>query len=342
MKKGLFSTLMLRSFWMSASLTPLRLKTYMIGTLAAVIAVSTLFFAIILSLLRALNILVLVSLVAVFNVAQWLLAPYLIEAVYQVREVKPGENPRLHGMVDRLARKSGLPKPKVMLANIPIPNAFAYGSPLTGYKVAVTRGLLNTLEDDEVEAVLGHELGHIKHRDVQIMMIASFLPSIFYIIGRSFLISAYYGPVERGREGEAASPQLIGALSIGMYFLLTLIVLGLSRLREYYADFHSASVVENGATKLSEALAKIVYSTGRMRMRYGSALAFSGFKPLFITDPDRSETDIVEMSTYARYRDKALVERLLRRRLTFIDHLMELFSTHPNVVKRLRALQAYA
>ena len=333
---------MLRRFWMTSPLAPLRLKAYMVGTLAAVIGVSTLFFAIILSLLGALNIIALVSLVAVFNIAQWLFAPYLIEAIYQIREVGVRESPRLHKVVERLARRSGLPKPKVMLANIPIPNAFAYGSPLSGYKVAVTKGLLNTLEEEEVEAVLGHELGHLKHRDVQIMMIASFLPSIFYIIGRSFLISAYYRPIERGREGEAASPWLIGALSIGMYFLLSLIVLGLSRLREYYADFHSVSVVKDGARKLSEALAKIVYSTGRMRMRYGSALAFSSFKPLFITDPDRSETDIIEMSAYARYKDRALVERLLRRRLTLIDHLMELFSTHPNIVKRLKALQAYA
>ncbi len=80
-----------------------------------------------------------------------------------------------------------------MLSQIPLPNAFAYGSPLTGSRVAVTQGLLTHLDEGEVEAVLGHELGHLKHRDVQVMMVVSFLPALFYYIGYSMMLSGMFG-----------------------------------------------------------------------------------------------------------------------------------------------------
>ena len=125
----------------------------------------------------------------ILNVGQWLLAPYLIGWIYKVKEIGQDEKPELHQIVNDLSKKSGIAVPKLMLANIPMANAFAYGSPLTGNRVAVTQGLLDSLDNGEVEAVLGHELGHVKHHDVQVMMVASFLPALFYYIGYSMMLS---------------------------------------------------------------------------------------------------------------------------------------------------------
>jgi len=317
----------------------LKLRLSMLGTLALIIGVSTLFFAVILSLIGSFNLVALISMVVFFNIVQWLIAPYIIDSIYRVREVKETENPRLHAMVEKLSRKMGIKKPRLMIADIPIPNAFAYGSPIAGNRVAVTKGLLQELEEEEVEAVIGHEFGHIKHRDVQVMMFASVLPAIFYYIALSFMWSGMY----RGRDRDQGGAVLIGMAAMLVYWILTFLVLGLSRLREYYADRESAMNVEDGARKLSEALAKIVSSTSRIKLArgmMGGTTGFSGFKTLFIEDPDASVNEQVALSRMMRVSsDQKLVEDLLKRKLTFMDRIVELFSTHPNIVKRLRALQ---
>jgi len=316
-----------------------KLRFSVIGTLAVIIGLSTLFFTVILSL-AGVSLMILPFIVVVFNVIQWLIAPYLIDALYRVKEVKKSEDPELHGMVERLSKKSGIRMPRVMKANIPIPNAFAYGSPIAGSRVAVTNGLLETLEREEVEAVIGHELGHLKHRDVQVMMFVSILPAIFYFIGYSMLLSSMFRRRDERGGGGAA---LIGMASIFVYWVLTMFTLYLSRLREYFADRHSASIVEEGPRKLSEGLAKIVHSTGRMKRVRRDVSGFNSFKALFISDPDRAESDMTSIAQVgARATDQRLVEEVLRRKVTSFDRVMELFSTHPNIVKRLKALQEFA
>jgi heat shock protein HtpX len=225
-----------------------------------------------------------------------------------------------------------------MKANIPIPNAFAYSSPLTGSKVAVTTGLLQNLDTEEVEAVIGHELGHLKHRDVQVMMFVSILPAIFYFIGYSMLLSSMFGRRDSRDSGGAA---IIGIASIALYWILTLFTLYLSRIREYFADRHSASIVEDGSRKLSEGLAKIVNSTNMMKKtRRDRSGGSNSFKALFISDPDKSELDAEALSQLRRgIGDKRLVDEVLNKRITTFDKIMEVFSTHPNIVKRLKALQ---
>jgi heat shock protein HtpX len=242
-------------------MSTLKLKASMVGTLAAIIGLSTLFFTILLSLMEVLSIYTLALFVVFFNVLQWLIAPYLIDAMYKVKKVSPTEEPELYNMVQRLSRKSRIKTPQLMIAKIPLPNAFAYGSPLTGSRVAVTTGLLSTLDAEEVEAVIGHELGHLRHRDVQVMMFVSILPALFYYIGYSMMWSSMYSR----RDQRGASPALIGMLAILLYWVLTFFTLYLSRLREYYADRHSSAVVEDGPRKLSEGLVKIAESTERAR-----------------------------------------------------------------------------
>ncbi len=311
-----------------------KLRLSMFGTLALIFGLSTIFVVAILLATGTFDILTLPIFIIGFNLAQWLVAPYIIDAIYHVKEVSKTQEPRLYETVERLSSRNGIKMPRVMIADIPIPNAFAYGSPIAGSRVAVTKGLLDKLEDEEVEAVIGHELGHVRHRDAQVMMLASLLPAIFYFIGFSFL----YTPRQRD-EDRGSMLAAIGMGSILLYWVLSFLVLGLSRLREYYADRNSAETVDDGARKLSEALAKISVSTGRMRLQR-NASGFSSFKTLFISDPEKSSDDAVQMMRTGMVEsDQALVNEVLSRGVTPLDSILELFSTHPNTVKRLMALR---
>ncbi len=318
-----------------------KLRFSVIGTLAVIIGISTLFFTVLLSLTGAFNLITLVIFVVIFNIAQWLFAPYLIDLIYRARIVKKSENPKLYGTVEMLSQKSGIKMPRLMIANIPVPNAFAYGSPIAGTRVAVTKGLLEKLEDEEVEAVIGHELGHLKHRDVQVMMFVSLLPAIFYFIGYSMILSSMFG--RRDERGSSGAAIVIGMASMLVYWVLYIFTLYLSRLREYYADRHSATIVEDGPRKLSEGLVKIVRSSRRMRRSRRDTGNFSSFKSLFIADPDRAELDTVAIGQARPLTtDRKLVEEVLRRKVTSLDRIAEILSSHPNIVKRLKALQELA
>lgn len=315
----------------------LKLRLSMLATLAILIGIATLFFTVILTLIGSLDFVTLLALVIGFNLLQWLIAPYLIEALYRAKEADVKAYGKLHAMLRRICERSRIEVPKLMVANIPIPNAFAYGSPLTGRRVAVTKELLNVLEDEEVEAVLAHEVGHLKHRDVQLMMFASVLPAIFYYIGYSLMISSMW----RSRERDAGGAVLIGFASLAIYWVLTLLVMGLSRLREYYADQHAVGTVDDGARKLAEGLAKITLYTGRYKLQRGGVGNLGAFKALFISDPDRADQDelMLARSRFGKS-DAQLVQEVLSRKVTAADRFIELFSTHPNIVKRIRVLVA--
>jgi len=178
----------------------------MVGTLALIIGLSTLIFTVVLSLFSSFSFVTLGILVVAFNILQWLISPYIIDALYRTRELPENENPRLHEIVANLSQKSNIKEPRLMLAQIPIPNAFAYGSPIAGNRVAVTTGLLKTLETEEVEAVIGHELGHLKHKDVQLMMFVSLLPALLYYIGYSLIWSSML----RGQREQSSSGAVLG------------------------------------------------------------------------------------------------------------------------------------
>jgi len=308
----------------------------MLATLAIIIGLSTLVLTGVLLLLGVFDIVTLGIIVVAINVVQWLIAPYLVGAFYKVRKIAESENPQFHQIVSNLSQKCGISKPQLMLAQIPIPNAFAYGSPLTGSRVAVTSGLLTTLNTDEVEAVLGHELGHLRHKDVQVMMAVSFLPALFMYMGYSLMFSSMGSG---GRKGGGGYSAIVGIAFMAFSWVLNLFTLYLSRLREYYADRNSVSVVDNGATKLSTGLAKIVNATARTnrpQRRGQQQQNINAFKALFITDPDRASTD---QAAIRNMDASGMVQEILSRKLTFADKLMEALSTHPNIVKRLRVLQ---
>lgn len=312
-----------------------KLRLSILATLALIFGLSTLMLTVVLILTGLFDIITLGVLVVAFNIIQWLVSPYLINALYRARELPANENPKLHETIENLSKKSGIRTPKLMLAQIPIPNAFAYGSPLAGNRVAVTSGMLEKLNDGEVEAVIGHELGHLKHKDVQVMMFVSLLPALFYYIGYSLTLSSMYGR----RRDEGSSGALIGMIFIAFWWILNLFTLYLSRLREYYADRHSASIVENGSQKLSVGLAKIVQATRDMGKMKNQTKSLSSFKALFISDPDRAEIDSAALSTMNVSSGQKLVQDILSQQLTTGAKFAEVFSTHPNIIKRLKALQ---
>lgn len=320
----------------------LKLRFSMLGTVALIIGLSTLFFTILLTWAGAFGgafgVWYLVGFVVGINLLQWLIAPYLLGAMYGIRELPQSDYPRLHAVVRNICQRAGLAVPKLMLAQMNVPNAFAYGSPLTGNRVALTTGLLKSLEEEEVEAVIGHELGHLKHRDVQIMMFVSVLPAVLYYIGFSLMASAWYGGRDRNNGGGAVA---VGLAAMALYWVLTLFVLGLSRLREYYADQFAVRFVEDGARKMAEGLAKIVSSTGRLKARSQTAVGNTAFRALFISDPNHATDDVALIARSGFLTtDSQLVQQVLTQRVTRADRFLEVLSTHPNIVKRLRALKA--
>jgi len=321
-----------------------KLKLTMAGTLGLVIGLTTLILAAIMSFTGYFSLQLLIGFVVAINIAQWMVAPYIIDAIYHVRPLSPREYPWLHAYVKRIAEKSGIEPPKLMLAEIPIPNAFAYGSPIAGRRVAVTTGLLQSLPREEVEAVVAHEIGHLKHRDMEVMMIASIMPAIIYILGRWLMLAGIFSGGRRDERGGSIGLFAIGALLMTFSFVLNLIVLGLSRLREYYADAHAALTVNNGAIKLQRALARIVLTTKSLKVRGLDVSNYSQFRALFIADPARAIEDSRAVSSIMYGRDNIMreIERIKASKLTLWDRILELFSTHPNIIKRLKALDNFA
>jgi len=295
-----------------------RLHVEMFGTLALLIGLATLAFA---ALTRFVNPVGAVILALAFNVLMWLASPRLIELMYWARELKPSEAPWLHEALERIARESGVRKPRLMLVPLGLPNAFAYGTPISGYRVAVAEGLISDLPPEEVEAVLAHEVGHIAHGDMQVMMVASTIPAIFYHLGRALYYSSYLG--DRDEGGQLA---LAGSLALALATVLWLLSLRLSRLREFYADAHAAAVVPGGARKLQNALVRIA-----ARSNPGLGARVAQARPLFISDPMMPPVDPAELK-------RALMER----RPTVSERILGVFSTHPNLVDRLRVLEDIA
>ncbi|HVL80860.1 MAG TPA: M48 family metalloprotease, partial [Actinomycetota bacterium] len=121
--------------------------------------------------------------------------------------VTPEQEPELHAMIDRLAQTANVPKPRVAVSNMPIPNAFATGRNPSKAVIAVTRTLMQQLDRQELEAVLAHEMAHVVHRDVAVMTIASFFAMVAFFIMRSFLWMGMMGGGRRNDSG--AAPMLL-------------------------------------------------------------------------------------------------------------------------------------
>ena len=118
----------------------------------------------------------------VMMVIQYMIGPKIVEWTMRIRYLKPGENPRLFQMVQGLATRANIPMPRICVSQVEIPNAFAFGRSLRDGRVCVTEGILGLLDDEELKAVLGHELSHLKNRDVLTITLLSVIPMILYWI----------------------------------------------------------------------------------------------------------------------------------------------------------------
>jgi heat shock protein HtpX len=172
------------------------------------------------------------------------------------RILEKDEYPELHQTVEKLCKEADLPLPKIAIMQSPVPNAFATGRSPKHAVVACTDSIMRLLNKEELEAVLAHELSHVKNRDILTMTMASFIAMIASMIMQSFFFSAVLG----GRNREGGGTIIIWIVSIVVYAVSTLLILALSRYREFAADRGSALITKRPRALIS-ALSKI---SGRM------------------------------------------------------------------------------
>lgn len=266
---------------------------------------------------------------------QYMVGPKLIEWQMRIRYITNSENPRVYAMVKNLASGAGIPMPKVGVAAIGIPNAFAFGRWKSDGRVCVTEGILGLLNDDELRAVLAHEMSHLKNRDVLTVTLLSVIPIVLYHI-------AIYGRYRR--RGENNSVALIGMVAMLLYFVTNLLVLYASRIREYFADRGAVSL-GCAPSNLASALYKLVYGSARADKE--SLQQVEGLKAFFANDPSRALNEIKELrqldldksGSIDGYELSALSSKKMN--MGFAEKLLEVMSTHPNMLKRIKQLSTY-
>ena len=220
----------------------------------------------------------------------------------KTRIVEEDEYPELHRMVESLAARAGLPKPKIGIMVSPVPNAFATGRSPKNAVVAVTDSIMRTLNREELEAVLAHEISHVKNRDMLTLTMASFISMLAFLIMRNWIFISLFN----NRDNNMGALILVYVVSIVVWLVSTLLTRALSRYREFAADRGSAVLTGNPRALIS-ALTKI---SGRMDyIPAEKKQEIEGANAFFIIPALSGNT------------------------------LMELFSTHPPLEKRVAALQ---
>ncbi|MBD0283031.1 MAG: zinc metalloprotease HtpX [Thermoleophilaceae bacterium] len=190
-----------------------------------------------------------VLIIAALSFAQFFFSDKLALAAMGAKEVSPEEAPGLHAMVERLCIQADLPKPRIAVADIDIPNAFATGRSQKSATVCATTGIMRTLSPSELEGVMAHELAHVKHRDVLIMTVASFFASVAAMI---LQFGFFFG----GDDDENPSILVVLLVSFVVYILSFFLMLALSRYREFAAD-RGAAIVTGRPSALASALVNI-------------------------------------------------------------------------------------
>jgi len=291
------------------------------------------------------SLLVVVTLALLFMVLQWLISPFIVRwAVRGKQEVTQESNPWLFGVVQGLAAQAGVPTPRIWVSDDASPNAFVFGRTVRSAELVVTSGLLAHLNADEVRAVIGHEIGHLRHRDVVIMTWVSAVPLLAYILARvgfEFLRSS------RRVRGKGAGQAILIAVLVAIvsylvYLVTQLLVLYLSRTREYYADAYSAAATRDPHL-LASALTKIAYGLSLARPDSEP----SGLRAFFIGDPVKAEQDYAtlqdRMSRYDLDRDGQIdayeLQRAIQMERSHWSRANELFSTHPPTYRRILMLE---
>ena len=217
------------------------------------------------------------------------------------RIVSEKEEPRLYRIVKSVAEKAGIPMPKIGVMETDVPNAFATGRNAKNAVVVATRGIMRMLDDNELEAVIGHEISHITHKDILVSTIAATIATMISYIGNMILFSEMFGGTNENRNGNGIL-LFVAALLIPLGAMF--VQLGISRSREAYADVGSVKLVKK-PDELISALRKIssVHSAPSRKAKNAGA-----YSSLFI------------------------VNNLSK------GSLFELFSTHPSLEKRIESI----
>lgn len=242
-----------------------------------------------------------IALAAVINLGSWYYSDRIALAAYGAQPVSPSEAPGLYRMVERLANRAGLPMPAVYIVPAPAANAFATGRDPEHAAVAVTEGILNILPEDELEAVIAHELSHIYNRDTLTQAVSATIAGAISFLAQMVSYSMWFGGGSRDNEN--------GVNPLGMLLTIilapvaaTVIQMGISRTREFSADAGSARLTGNPKA-LARALRRLESNARQMPMTGNPA-----FEPLLI------------MNSFAG------------------DFLGNLFSTHPSTETRIQHL----
>jgi heat shock protein HtpX len=234
--------------------------------------------------------------------AQLFLSDKLALKAMGAREVTPDDAPGLHAMIERLCIQADLPKPRVAVADSPVPNAFAMGRSQRKAVVCATTGLMETLPPSELEGVMAHELAHVKNRDVLIMTVASFFASIAAMMAQFGL---FFGG---GMDDDDGGPAFLVVLlvSLAVYVISFFLMLALSRYREFSAD-RGASLTTGRPSALASALMRI---SGQMERVPERDLRTAGEMNAFFIVPTSVKSAV-----------------------------QSIFSTHPPMDKRIARLQ---
>lgn len=220
----------------------------------------------------------------VMNMGSWWFSDKIALSMAGAREVSPAEAPRLHAIVERVAAEARLPKPRVYVIETQSPNAFATGRSPSHAAVAATRGILGMLNDDELEAVIGHEMAHVKNRDTLTASVAATIASAIVWLANMGQFALYFGGYGGGRRDNRNGNglEMIGALLTIVLapIAATLIQLAISRSREFSADAEGARITGKPLA-LADALEMLERGVALRPMRDLPASA----APLFIVNP---------------------------------------------------------
>lgn len=294
-----------------------------------------------------LGLVVVIGLTMVFLVIQWAISPAIVRWAAKARtEVTPQSNPWLYGTVQTLCQQADVPMVRhLWVSDVPDPNAFVFGRTVGSAEMVVNRPLLEQLNQDEVRAVLAHEVGHLRHRDVTIMTWASAVPLLAYVLARGgFEILRSSGRVRGKGAGQAVLVAIaVAILSYCVYLITQLLVLYLSRTRESYADAYSGAATQDPHL-LASALTKITYGLSLSRPDAEP----SGLRAFFIGDPVKARADYEDLRTrmqqYDLNRDGQIDQYELQKALeterrSHWRRANELFATHPPTIKRILMLE---
>lgn len=249
------------------------------------------------------------GLAVVMNMGAWWFSDSIALKMSGAKKVSRSEAPELHTMVESLAQKAGLPKPTVCIINNSVPNAFATGRNPAHSAVAVTTGIMQMLDKDELAGVISHELAHIKNRDTLISSVAATLAGAITMLADMAMWALIFGGFGGDDEEGGGIGGLVGGIL--MIFLAPIaamiIQMAISRSREYGADAGGAQIMGN-PMPLARALEKLEMASRQMSpMRVSPSTSH-----LYIVNPLRG------------------------------GGLAELFSTHPNSEKRIQRLRDMA